>query len=121
MNGNNVVLNLGGKERRPRYDLNSIAEIGERLGITVRLDNIGGDLLGKELPLKALRTILWAGLVYEDESLTEQEVGSWVTQDNVAEVLESFFGLFGAIGGEPETKKAPSKPRARAKGKKPST
>ena len=109
-NGNTVVLNLGGKERRVRYDLNAIAEIGDRLDIKVRLDNLGADLLGRELPLRALRTILWAGLIHEDENLTEQEVGKWVGQDNMGEVLEGFFGLFGGIGAEEKEK--PAKPKA---------
>ena len=112
-NGNTVVLNLGGKERRVRYDLNAIAEIGDRLDIKVRLDNLGADLLGRELPLRALRTILWAGLIHEDENLTEQEVGKWVGQDNMGEVLEGFFGLFGGIGAEEKEK--PAKPKATKK------
>ena len=114
-NGNTVVLNLGGKERRVRYNLNAIAEIGDRLEIKVRLDNLGADLLGRELPLRALRTILWAGLIHEDESLTEKEVGGWVDQDNLSEVLEGFFGLFAGTGGA-EAK--PQKPKA-VKGSKP--
>lgn len=96
--GNTVVLHLGGKQRRLRYDLNAIAEIGERLGITVQLANIGQDLLQREMPLKSFRTILWAGLIHEEPELTEQEVGGWVDQDNFAEVMEGFFGLFGGIG-----------------------
>ena len=98
MDGNTVTLELGGRARRLKYDLNAIAEIGERLGITVRLSNLGGDLLERELPLKAVRTILWAGLVHEDPDLTEEKVGSWVDQDNLQEVMERFFGLFGGIG-----------------------
>lgn len=98
MDGNTITLELGGKIRRLRYDLNAIAEIGERLDINVRLSNLGADLLERELPLKAVRTILWAGLVHEDAELTEQTVGSWVDQDNLAEVMERFFGLFGGTG-----------------------
>ena len=121
MNGNTVVLNLGGKERRPRYDLNALAEIGDRLGIEVRLSDIGEDLLGRKLPLKALRVIFWAGFIHEDPELTEEEAGRWVDQYNFGEVLEVFFGLFGGIGGEPEPKPAPPKGKPRAKGGKPST
>ena len=104
--GNAITLDLGGKTRRLRYDLNSVAEIGERLGITVRLDSLGEDLLGKDLPLRSLRVLLWAGLVHEDPELTEEAVGSWVDQDNFGEVTQSFFGLFAAIGAAmlpPET------------------
>jgi len=108
--GKTVTLVLDGKERRVRYDLNAISEIGDRLDIKVRLDNLGADLLGRELPLRALRTILWAGLIHEDETLTEQEVGKWVDQDNMGEVLEGFFGLFGGTGAE--EKETPAKPKA---------
>ena len=96
--GNAITVRLGGAERRLRYDLNAIAEIGERLGIRVRLDRIREDLLGHPLPLSALRTLVWAGLLHEDPTLTETTVGSWITTDNVAEVLAAFFAVFGVTG-----------------------
>lgn len=98
MDGKTVVLELGGKERRLSYDLNAVAEIGERLGIRIRLGTLGSDLLQQEIPLRALRTLLWAGLIHAEPELTEEEVGAWVTQDNVQEVMERFFELFGEIG-----------------------
>ena len=98
MDGKTIKLVLGGKERRLSYDLNSIAEIGERLNIRVRLSSLGADLMERELPLRALRTLLWAGLVHEEPDLTEEEVGAWVTLDNVQEVTEYFFELFGGTG-----------------------
>ena len=98
MDGNTGGIMLGGKERHLRYDLNSVAEIGERLGITVRLDNLGQDLLAQELPLKALRVLLWAGLIHEDPELTEEAAGGFVDQDNFAAVTQYFFGLFAGIG-----------------------
>lgn len=96
--GNTVALDLGGEERRLRYDLNAIAEIGERLDITVRLDSLGQDLLTKDLPLKTLRVLIWAGLIWENEKLTEKQVGAWITTDNIVEVANAFFALFGGIG-----------------------
>ena len=94
MAGPSVMLELGGKERRLRFDLNAVAEIGERLDITVRLDELGKDLMSKPLPLSALRILLWAGLRHEDSELTPETVGSWVDQDNIREVAERFFTLF---------------------------
>lgn len=99
-----VTLDLGGEERRLTYDLNAIAEIGERLDITIRLAHFEEDLLGVRLKPKAIRTLLWAGLIHDNPDLTEEEVGGWVTQDNFMEVITAFFGLFGEMS--PETKGA---------------
>lgn len=98
-------MKLGGKERQLRYDLNAIAEVGERLGIEVRLDQLGSDLLDKPLPLSALRIILWAGLRHEDDTLTPEDVGAWVDQDNIGEVMQCFFSLFGKTSSAPNLSK----------------
>lgn len=96
MSGRGVRLTLGGKERRLKYDLNAVAEIGDRLGLRIRLGHFEEDLMGAPLPLKALRTLIWAGLVHEDQALTEEQIGGWVDQDNIREVMERFFSVFGA-------------------------
>jgi hypothetical protein len=91
-----VTLNLGGKPRRLKYDLNAIAELGDRLEIQVRLDHLQEDLLGVPLPFSALRLILWAGLIHDNPDLDIKEVGGWVDMDNMKEVAQGFFQLFGA-------------------------
>lgn len=88
------TIKLGGAERSLKYDLNAISEIGDRLDIKVRLSHVGEDIMGTPLPLKAIRTILWAGLLHERPDLDETEVGKWVDQDNMAEVMQFFFGFF---------------------------
>lgn len=90
-----VSLELGGKTRTLKYTLWAVGEIGERLGIKLRLNHLDEDLMATPLPLRALTTILWAGLIHEDKTLTEEEVGGWVDQDNVRDVLNAFFLLFG--------------------------
>ena len=95
MAGRTVTIELGGKERHLKYDLNAIAEIGERLDITIRLQRFAEDLMSTPLPFSALRVILWAGLVHEDSDLTPQQVGAWVDLDNMQEVWDRFFTLFG--------------------------
>ena len=90
-----VAIELGGKPRQLKYTLWAVGEIGERLGIKLRLSHINEDLLSTPLPLRALTTILWAGLIHAEPELTEREVGGWVDQDNVREVLDAFFVLFG--------------------------
>ena len=101
MAGRTVTIHLDGRDRELRYDLNAIATIGDKLGLSGRLNDLATDLLGKPLPLSALRTILWAGLVWNEPELTEEEVGSWVDLDNFAEVWERFFTLFrGKLSGK---------------------
>ena len=95
MAGRTVTVNLGGKERQLKFDLNAIAEIGERLKVTVRLEKLAEDLMSTPLPLSALRVLLWAGLRHEDPELTPEQVGAWVDLDNIGEVWDRFFTLFG--------------------------
>lgn len=95
MAGRTVTIELGGKERELRLDLNAIAAICDKLNLTGRLNNLAEDLLGKPLPISAIRTLLWAALLWNEPDLTEEEVGSWVGLDNFTEVYERFFTLFG--------------------------
>jgi hypothetical protein len=95
MAGRTVTIELGGKTRHLKYDLNAIAEISDRLHITVKLNNFAQDLMSTPLSFSALRVLLWAGLRHEDSELTIEQVGSWVDLDNMGEVWERFFMLFG--------------------------
>ena len=88
-------IEIGGKERTLRYDMNAWADIGDKLGITVRLAHLQDDLLERPLPLSAVRSIVWAGLIGEDPDLTEREVGSWIDAENLGEVIKVFFEQFG--------------------------
>ncbi|MCL6453550.1 MAG: hypothetical protein K6T78_07970 [Alicyclobacillus sp.] len=64
------------KKRSLCYDLNAFAEIEERFGsLTEALDHL------KEF--KALRALLWIGLLHEDETLTERQVGATLTPAGV--------------------------------------
>ena len=95
MAGRTVTIELGGKERHLKYDLNAIAEIGERLDITISFENFVKDLMSTQIPFSALRVILWAGLRHEDPDLTPEQVGAWVDLDNMQQVMDRFFTLFG--------------------------
>lgn len=90
-----VQVELGGKVRTLKYTLWAVGEIGERLHIKLRLSHLNEDLMGTPLSLRALTTILWAGLIHAEPELTEQQVGEWVDQGNVRDVLNAFFSLFG--------------------------
>lgn len=113
-----TLLNIGGKDRYLRYDANAWAAIGERLGVKIRLGHFQEDLMATELPLSAPRTIVWAGLLHAEPELTEQEVGSWIDEENWREVLEAFFSRFGgtspqvqetlrSVMGEPQAQTEP--------------
>jgi hypothetical protein len=71
------------KQRRLRYDLTALADIEERLGV----DSIT-EFFEQPLKFSTIRTILWAGLIHEDENLTEREVGRWIDGDNYKAMYE---------------------------------
>lgn len=84
-------LMLGEVERTLRYDLNALAELEDALGVPLsELGNI-------EMKIKNVRSILWAGLLHEDESLTEKEVGKHITIDNMEEVQKAIGEAFGGV------------------------
>ncbi|MCS0827383.1 gene transfer agent family protein [Cytobacillus firmus] len=68
------------KERTLRFTLNSLAEIEDKLGVPL------SKMAELELGIKTVRTMLWAGLIHEDEDLTEKEVGNMVDFTNLNEV-----------------------------------
>ncbi|MHB8171210.1 MAG: hypothetical protein ACYDG6_06675 [Thermincolia bacterium] len=76
-----VRLDLGDKQRTLRFDLNALILLEEKFGDITFLP-----LDGKNIKLSAVRTLLWVGLVHEDESLTEKEVGSWIDLNNMHQI-----------------------------------
>ncbi|MED0676987.1 hypothetical protein ABEV55_12215 [Aneurinibacillus thermoaerophilus] len=66
------------KERNLVLDLNAFCELEEKFGSTkaafAALDSGS---------MKAIRSFLWAGLIHEDEELTEKQVGSMIDMDNI--------------------------------------
>lgn len=69
-----VPIELGGKQRTLLYDLNAFIELEEHYG------SIDGAMEALEKgSIKALRAILWAGLLHEEEDLKPRDVGSWIT------------------------------------------
>jgi hypothetical protein len=70
------------KERTLKYDLNAFAELEDRFGTIQK----AFDELEKQ-KLKAVRAIVWAGLIHEDPKLTEQQVGSMLSFADLATIL----------------------------------
>ena len=70
------------KERHIKFDLNSFVELEEKFG---DIDK-AFEAMSKGT-MKSIRTLLWAGLVHEDEKLTERHAASLVSFENLDEVM----------------------------------
>lgn len=79
-----VVIDIGdGVERTLRYTLNSFALIEEKYGT---IDKAMEAL--RSGSVAAVRFALWAGLVHEDENLSEHYVGSQIDLSDLEDLAE---------------------------------
>ena len=89
-----------GVERTIKFTLNAMAELEDRYGSVEeafkQLDNNS---------IKAVRCILWAGLIHEDPDLTEQQVGNLIDIQYMQELMASLGDAFDA--DMPEDEKLP--------------
>ena len=86
----NVSITLmDGKERHIRFDLNAMAELEDKFGSVEEAFKVlqGGSI-------KALRFVLWAGLVHEDESLTERYIGKQIDIQYMETLMKSVNSAF---------------------------
>ena len=78
-----------GVERSIKFTLNAMAELEDRYGSVEaafkQLDNGS---------IKAVRCILWAGLIHEDPDLTEQQVGNLIDLQYLQELMSSIGDAF---------------------------
>lgn len=78
-----------GVERTIKFTLNALAELEDRYGSVdeafKQLDNNS---------IKAVRCILWAGLIHEDPELTEQQVGNLIDIQYMQELMASLNDAF---------------------------
>lgn len=73
-----------GIERTLRYTLNAMAEMEDKYGTV--------DAAFAELDkgsIKAVRFILWAGLIHEDPKLTEQQVGNLIDVQYLQDLMNT--------------------------------
>jgi hypothetical protein len=85
------------KKRHIRYTLNALAEIEDKLGVPL------SKIQEVELGIKSVRTLLWAGLIHEDETLTEKQVGDMVDFSNLEYVQKKVSEAFAnAVGNSQE-------------------
>ena len=79
-----IVIDIGdGVERIHRYTLNSFALIEEKYGT---IDKAMEAL--RSGSVAAVRFALWAGLVHEDENLSEHYVGSQIDLSDLEDLAE---------------------------------
>ncbi len=79
-----IVIDIGdGVERTLRYTLNSFALIEEKYGT---IDKAMEAL--RSGSVAAVRFALWAGLVHEDENLSEHYVGSQIDLSDLEDLAE---------------------------------
>lgn len=67
------MITLNNTKMELRFDLNAMIELEDRYG---SIDEAFQK--AQEGNMKALRTLIWAGLIHSNPELTEQEVGSWI-------------------------------------------
>lgn len=86
-----TITLMDGVERTLCYDLNAMAEMEDKYGT---VDDAFKALEGNSI--KAVRFMLWAGLVHDDPSLTEQQVGSLIDVAYLHELMTSLGEAFEA-------------------------
>lgn len=69
-----MVPLLMDKERHLNYDLNALAILEDRFG---SIEMAFGVL--ETMKINSIITLLWAGLIHEDEDLTEKQVGALIS------------------------------------------
>lgn len=78
------------KKRTLRFTLNALAEMEDKMGVPL------SKMSEVEMGIKTVRTMLWAGLIHEDEDLTEREVGNMVDFENLEYIQTKVAEAFSA-------------------------
>lgn len=103
--GGGVPITIGGAARNLRYDLNALIELEETTGLDVLNDDAMADL-----SLKMMRALLWAGFLHEAPDLTEREVGSWITLQNMDTLTDALTRSYSAALPEADKNNPPTPP-----------
>lgn len=79
-----AYLELGGKQYELKYDLNAFAEIEEEYGsITELLEKMENG------SAKAIRAMVWAGLLCNEDYPTEKEVGTLINMNDMQKIADA--------------------------------
>lgn len=75
-----VELEIGGKKRALRLDLNAMTLFEDTVGKSITEINIGS------MGARELRALLWVCMLEGEPELTLKEVGSWINMGNMGKV-----------------------------------
>jgi len=78
-----TLIKIGNETKHLHYDLNAFAEL-EELYDSI---DVAMDALSKG-SLKAVINVLWAGLIHENETLTQKDVGKMFDLSQMQEIGE---------------------------------
>jgi len=78
------------RERTLRLDLNAMEAFEEATDISF----LKGDFDYSKMSIKQLKTLIWACLLGEDESVTLKQVGEWIGLSNITEVMQQIAKAF---------------------------
>lgn len=90
MKKNMVAISLDGKERNLFYNLNSLEIIEDNTGQSL-------DAVTKNMNMKTLKVLVYAGLVHEDKELTIDAVGDMIGFEDIQRVSEAIGQAFGGL------------------------
>ena len=85
-----IYIEIGGKERQLRYDVNAVADIEAVMGGQSLIATMGNP---GSLGMLAIRALLWGGLKHSERGLTLQRVGVMIQ-----EYLDKGGALNGLMG-----------------------
>ncbi len=88
------------KERTFKLTLNAMVKFEEITGKSLAE-------VGKDMKVKELRTFLWLGLLHEDKTLTEEQVGDLITAENMGEITALISASVGKAGVSPLASSGP--------------
>lgn len=96
-----VHVELQGESYELCYDLNAFAELEDKYGSVEKALKVM-----EKGSFKAVRTFIWAGLIRNDESLTERKVGSLIEPTDLEYLAEKIAEALDGVA-----------PKGKAKGK----
>ena len=91
------------KERHLRLDLNAFCILEEAYGDTFAILE-----KAERGSLSALRAVVWASLVHEDEKLTEEAVGKMIDPSNLGEVAQTIQKAIAYYLPDPKNSQTPA-------------
>lgn len=80
-----IPIELGGKLRHLRFDINAMATFEELTGLNLMKPSVQRKL-ASDMTVTQFRAFLYACLVHEDEALTLKQVGGFITTENMEEI-----------------------------------